>query len=185
MKNSYFLLTCLLGLLIISAGCSNNTATQASHERPIPDDNIEKLRLAEKHKEVVRKWYEEGWNQKRNEELLYECFHQDWMDGHPFFPDQTNGLEGVRQKFTNYQNAFPDIHYTLTQLSADDQYVSVRYEVHGTHLGNIFNIPPTGKKVSSTGIVLYEMQDGKIKRNWGEADLLGLMNQLGNTPTNR
>jgi len=40
-------------------------------------------------------------------------------------------------------------------------------------------IPPTGGKVSFKGLTIYLLSEGKTKEVWVEADLLGLMQQLG------
>lgn len=38
------------------------------------------------------------------------------------------------------------------------------------------------RDVVQTGIKMYEVQDGKIVRFWGETDLFGLLRQLGKVP---
>jgi predicted ester cyclase len=43
-------------------------------------------------------------------------------------------------------------------------------------------IPPTGKKVTLTGISIARIADGKIAEVWGASDQVGLMQQLGATP---
>jgi predicted ester cyclase len=46
-------------------------------------------------------------------------------------------------------------------------------------------IPPTGKQVSFTGIVIDRFKDGKFVEGWGNFDNLGLMQQLGAIPQMR
>lgn len=137
-----------------------------------------KLRQAEINKETIRVWFEDGWNHNRNAELIERVFHPDWSDGNPLRPDQVSGFEGMRELIKFYQEAFPDAHFTITHLFADDKHAAIRYIVEGTHLGDAFGVPATGKKFNSTGIVLYDMRDGKIYRSWQELDLMGIMNQL-------
>jgi len=55
---------------------------------------------------------------------------------------------------------------------------ALRYEVSAIHSATAFGIPATGKHFTSTGIVIYEMADGKIKTSWQELDLMGILNQL-------
>lgn len=38
---------------------------------------------------------------------------------------------------------------------------------------------PTGKTITMTGIEMFRIENGKIAELWGEANLLGLMQQLG------
>jgi predicted ester cyclase len=43
-------------------------------------------------------------------------------------------------------------------------------------------LPPTGKKIEMTGIEIFSLRDGKIVELWGEANLMGLLQQLGVMP---
>lgn len=43
-------------------------------------------------------------------------------------------------------------------------------------------IPPTGKRISVSGIHLTRVVDGKSVEDWGNDDVLGLMQQLGIIP---
>ena len=136
------------------------------------------LKQAEANKETVRLWFEEGWNHNRNEELLERCFDENWRDGNPLRSDQVEGIEGMRQLVRSYKKAAPDAQFTITHLFADHKNVAIRYEVVATHQGNMFGIPATGRQFTSTGIVLYDMKDGKIATSWQELDLSGIINQL-------
>ncbi|GAB4255763.1 MAG: hypothetical protein Kow0027_22590 [Saprospiraceae bacterium] len=133
-----------------------------------------------KNVETVRLWFEEGWNHNRNEELLEEVFHPEWTDGNPLRPNQAVGIEGMRQLVKFYRQAFPDAHFSITHLFGQGNNVAIRYVVEATHHGDAFGIPATGKHFSSSGMVIYEMKDGKIYRSWQELDLMGIINQLRN-----
>ena len=136
------------------------------------------LRMAQKNSETVRLWFEEGWNQNRNEELVDRVFAPDWEDGNPLRADQTVGIEGMRQFVKFYQKAFSEAHFTITHLFATDKQVAIRYEVSAIHVGDAFGIPKTGKHFTSSGILIYDMENGKIKRTWQELDLMGIIKQL-------
>jgi len=41
---------------------------------------------------------------------------------------------------------------------------------------------PTHKRVTNTGIVIYQFRDGKVVRNWLETDRLGALQQIGAVP---
>ena len=140
--------------------------------------SFQELKAEKKNEETIRLWFEEGWNHNRNEELLEQCFHEDWSDGNPLRANQTGGIEGMRALIKSYRKAFPDAQFTITHLFADGNQVAIRYEVIATHHGEMFGIPATGRQFTSTGIVLYEMEDGKIKTSWQELDLMGILNQL-------
>ncbi len=136
------------------------------------------LKMADRNKETIRLWFEEGWNHNRNEELIEKCFDLNWKDGNPLRPNQLEGHEGIRQLVKYYRNTFTESHFKITHLLADEKFASVRYEVSAIHSAQAFGIAPTGKHFTSTGIVIYEMAGGKIKTSWQELDLMGILNQL-------
>jgi predicted ester cyclase len=43
-------------------------------------------------------------------------------------------------------------------------------------------LSPTGKAITMTGIEIFRINDGMIVDLWGEANLMGLMQQLGIMP---
>jgi predicted ester cyclase len=44
------------------------------------------------------------------------------------------------------------------------------------------DIPPTGKKITLTGIFIDRLAGGKFVQRWDSADTLGKMQQLGIVP---
>ena len=162
MKNSTSLTLTLLLCMAILTSCSS----------------LKNEKLAKRNKETVRVWFEEGWNNDRNEELVERCFTPDWRDGNPLRAEQVSGYEGMLQLITSYKEGATDTHFTITHLFANESQVVIRYEVDAVHSGALFGVPATGKRFTSTGIVLYEMVDGRIAVSWQELDLTSILNQL-------
>ena len=54
--------------------------------------------------------------------------------------------------------------------------------MRGTHQGDFFGIPPTGKQVSWTWTEIDRIEDGKFVESWLNGDDLGPMQQLGAIP---
>jgi len=52
----------------------------------------------------------------------------------------------------------------------------------GTHTGNFWGIPPTGKRVKLTAIYIVRIADGKSVEHWGEEDGMQVLKQLGFKP---
>ena len=48
----------------------------------------------------------------------------------------------------------------------------------GLREGEIFGLPPTGKKVSYPGIAIFRLEKRKIVEGWVVGDTLGLMRQI-------
>ena len=61
--------------------------------------------------------------------------------------------------------------------------VAERWTGRGTHLGELRDIPPTGKHVEVPGSVFYRIAEGKIVEFRGQFDMMGLMQQLGVIPS--
>jgi predicted ester cyclase len=58
-----------------------------------------------------------------------------------------------------------------------------RYTVSGTHQGEFFGIPGSGKRIEMTGINIDRFDEsGKLVEEWPEYDLLGAMKQIGAIP---
>jgi steroid delta-isomerase-like uncharacterized protein len=93
------------------------------------------------------------------------------------------GLDGLKKVITNTRTSFPDLHYTLEEIIEAGDKVVVRFTFHGTHKGEYRSIPPTGKKVSYSGIGIWHLAEGKFVEHWSNVDLYGLLQQLGALPT--
>lgn len=78
--------------------------------------------------------------------------------------------------------AFPDIHYTIEDLIAEGDRVTVRWTWKGTHTGEFNGIAPTGKTVTNEGMAIFQMRDGKIIRSWILTDRLGFLQSVGVLP---
>jgi steroid delta-isomerase-like uncharacterized protein len=98
------------------------------------------------------------------------------FNGHAMTPEQ------FKPMIQMWRTAFPDLEYTLENLIAEGEYVVERWSCRGTHRGELFGIAPTGKQISSTGIIIHRIHAGKIVEVTEVADGLGLMQQLGVVP---
>lgn len=78
--------------------------------------------------------------------------------------------------------AFPDLHYTLESLVAEDDRVAVRWTWRGTHTGAFRTIAPTGKQISNSGQAIFTFVEGKIASTSLQTDRLGFLVALGVIP---
>jgi steroid delta-isomerase-like uncharacterized protein len=133
----------------------------------------------EDNKALVRRLLEAG--QSGNWVLLAEVMAEDVLD-HYAFPGQAPGLEGVKQGFEMFRAAFPDLQITIEDMIAEGDKVASRLRVRGTHQGEFFGIPPTGRQVSISAIHIHRIAGGKVREHWGNNDDLGLLQQFGVIP---
>ena len=133
----------------------------------------------ENNKAIVRRFYEEVFNQ-RNLELVDEICTADHVFHNP--PTTLHGREEFKQLLSLYITAFPDARFTVEDEIADGDRVASRYTFRGTHRGELLGIPPTGKQVTVTGIIINRIVNGKTEEGWLNFDALGMMQQLGVIP---
>jgi steroid delta-isomerase-like uncharacterized protein len=136
----------------------------------------------EQDKALVRRFTEMV--NRGDADALDEVVASDLVD-HAAFPGQAGGLEGYKQSLAMSRVAFPDGWITIEDMIAEGDKVVTRYTSRGTHQGEFLSMPPTGKTVAFTGVVIHRIAGGKIAEEWGTWDQLGLMQQLGAIPVPR
>ncbi|MGI8714732.1 MAG: ester cyclase [Solirubrobacteraceae bacterium] len=106
----------------------------------------------------------------------------DFVD-HEELPGIPPDREGVRQLFTRFQTAFPDMRWEAQDVLTDGDKLTARSRFSGTNEGDFMGIPATGKRVAIPLIdILRFGDDGLIHEHWGVLDMLGMMQQLGVAP---
>jgi len=98
-------------------------------------------------------------------------------------PDPNIGAQGVKAAVIMFKKALPDAQVKIEFQLAEGDKVATRYSWSGTHQGEYFGIPATGKRVSWTVTVTFRIADGIIREAWINYDRLGVMQQLGVDPT--
>ena len=89
------------------------------------------------------------------------------------------GTEAWKTFVREFRQAFPDFHDTIEDQVAEGDKVVTRFTSQGTQAGEFMGVPPTGKHVRWTGIVVDRIADDKIVESWGSWDMLGMPQQLG------
>ena len=89
----------------------------------------------------------------------------DWIDHDPL-PGQPAGLAGAEYVVSTMHGAHPDLRFTIDDLIAEDDRVTIRWTLHGTNTGPMLGRPPTGKPVELAAIVIFRIADGKIAERW-------------------
>jgi steroid delta-isomerase-like uncharacterized protein len=88
----------------------------------------------------------------------------------------------LKEVFARLRRAYPDLHFTVEDLIAEDDKVVVRDSVTGTHRGEYMGIPATGKSVTYHKIFIFRFLIGRIVETWSVVDVLSQMRQLGAIP---
>jgi steroid delta-isomerase-like uncharacterized protein len=101
---------------------------------------------------------------------------------HNGFPGQSPGREGAKDLVRVYRTAFPDVQWTIEDQIAEENKVMTRWIAQGTHLGNLFGVAPTGRRVRVEGIGIDWVRDGQLAEGWLSFDQFGLLRQIGALP---
>jgi steroid delta-isomerase-like uncharacterized protein len=128
---------------------------------------------------LVLEYLESVWNQgdaKAFEALTTPDFVY-YLGGQP-----TRGRSEMMQFLEMVRSAFPDWRVEVVECIADNNRVAVRWRGEVTHLGAFHGIPPSGKRISVSGINIYHVVNGKITAEWEQMDSLGMLGQIGMPP---
>ena len=94
-------------------------------------------------------------------------------------PNMPDGLEGAKAVHEKTLIGMPDFRTEIQELIAEGDKVVARVIMTGTHTGDFYGTPATGRRVEFTGIYIVRIADGKIVEHWGEEDGVSLLQQLG------
>ncbi|PVZ20552.1 MULTISPECIES: ester cyclase [unclassified Pseudomonas] len=103
-------------------------------------------------------------------------------DDIPLAPGQGPGPEGIKPIIRSLAEAFPDVRVVIHDMMQAPGRVAVRAEITGTHLGELFGIAATGKKVSLRLHEFHALEEGRVVTTWHMEDWFGLFLQLGQFP---
>lgn len=129
---------------------------------------------ADDNKRLIREEFDSIWNEGEYHE---EKFADDYV-AHGWAPEPID-LEEEREATAAFRSAFPNTYKDIEDLIAEGDRVVLRYGMTGTHEGEFEGIAPTGNDVSTTGIFIYRIEDGRIAESWLNYDGLSLLSQLG------
>lgn len=85
------------------------------------------------------------------------------------------GTEAFRRHVESVPAGVPDVGSDVRDAIAEDDRVTVRFVLPGTHEGRFLGVEPAGEEITMSGIVIYRFQDGKTVERWGEANTLGFL----------
>ncbi len=131
------------------------------------------------NKETVRRFVEEELNQHQLQ-VIQELTTPDHISHDP----TGKATQGVPHNLSSLLSAFPDLHFTITQMLGEGDLVAIQWTASGTHQKPIahmfseFALPATGKTVTLTGFSLFRFSGDKIAEVWNHWDTHHLLRQL-------
>lgn len=129
-------------------------------------------------REIARRYADEVWNAGRLE-VADELFTADHRYHDPLIPDLPPGPHGVRVRASAYLGAMPDAVVAIEDWVEDADTLAARWTWSGTHTGELFGMPATGRRAATTGIHIFHFSADMIAETWVSHDAIGLVTQLG------
>jgi predicted ester cyclase len=94
-------------------------------------------------------------------------------------PGTPAGPEGIKQIVSMFRAAFPDLKITIDEQVAERNLVCSRTTTRGTHRGELFGIPATGKSITMPGLTMVRIVKDRLVESWVRNDVTSVMKQLG------
>lgn len=135
----------------------------------------------EQNKAIVRDRINGEMISQNRLDLVDELFTESFVN-HSAPPGLPTDREGVKMFFGALHAAFSGLHVTVEDQVAEGDKVVTRKTFHGTHTGDFFGVPATGRTISFKLIDILRLVDGRGTDHWNVVDQLGLLRQLGAIP---
>ncbi len=132
----------------------------------------------EEVKTLARRFFEEVWN-RGNGAAIDAYLAEETIGNDPSFG---TGREDFRAQWRSWRAGFPDIHFAVEEIVAENDRVVTRWTMTGTHLRQFWGVPATGRRVTVTGMSLDRISKGRIVAGFDAWDELGMRRQLGILP---
>jgi steroid delta-isomerase-like uncharacterized protein len=131
------------------------------------------------NKAAARRLYEEAFGQGKTE-AVDEVLEADFVCHDPNSETgEIRGAQSIKGEIEYFRNAVPDLFWRVEDQVAEGDKVTTRYTLGGTHQGEFFGVPASGKRVEVSGINIDRFEGGKIVEEWASYDLLGGLRQIG------
>lgn len=131
---------------------------------------------------LVERFYANLWNQF-DKSLIPILLAEDLA-----FRGSPGQVKRGHREFAEYVDfvraAFPDFTNTVEEVVSEGDRSFARLTYRGTHRGELFGIPGTGRRVEYAGAALFRFRSGRIAAVWVLGDLFGLLQQLGEVAPN-
>jgi predicted ester cyclase len=143
----------------------------------------------EQNKAAARRTFEEAFN--RGDLTVIDELVADGVDHQ--HPDEPSFREHLKAVIIALRTAFPDLHFEVSRLIGEGEWVALHSFMTGTHQGDLRPpallppggpsvVPATGRRVKVAHMHLIRFEDGKGTELWHVMDTMALAGQLGLLP---
>jgi len=101
---------------------------------------------------------------------------------HGFPPDFAADRDGIAEFFRALRAGVPDATISAADLLTDGDRVAVRFVLTGTHIGELFGVPPAGARINAEGITILRFAGDRVVERWNRLDDIAFLSQIGAMP---
>jgi steroid delta-isomerase-like uncharacterized protein len=127
---------------------------------------------------LMRRYFDEVWN-RGHLDVLDEIIADDYLNHSASIADPRRGPEDLKPIVRTMRAAITGLNYQILDMVIAPDKAAVYLRVTGTHTGDLFGIPATGKRIDVRQMQIEWIGDGRIWQHWRITDELALMRQLG------
>jgi len=135
--------------------------------------------MSEQMKASARRFFQEVVSEGRLD-VIPELVAEDFVE-HETLPGAPEGREAVGWFVTAFRSAVPDLRAELDDLIVEGDKLVARSTWSGTHEGELFGMPATGKLFVMNVIDIVRFEGDRVVEHWGVSDVAGMMQQVGLT----
>ena len=147
-----------------------------------PSDTLLQLEANQAQLDVNLKMYESIWDKVINGRQIMLINTDSFDENVTAVATSTGdivGLENFKNYYNNYLTGFSDAEFIIVDAFGQGNKIVKHWNFKGTHDGDFFGVPATGKRVDVSGVTLVKMKAGKIASEQDFMDLLDFYTQLG------
>jgi predicted ester cyclase len=111
-----------------------------------------------------------------------EAFHPEFVN---HYRPEGRALQETDRPASGFQafygallQGFPDATVEISEQLAERDLVATRKTLRGTHLGELWDLPPTGNRVELEFIDIFRVCDGRLIEHWTSMDIGALRRQM-------
>jgi predicted ester cyclase len=134
--------------------------------------------MSKENKQLIRRWFEEVWNQKSESAIDRMLDPEARAHGVPTPDGFIVGPEQFKPFHRTLLGAFPDMHFVFHEVLAEGDRVAIRWTATMTHRGDQLGFPATGKHVTLEGSSFLVIGNGKILEGWNQMEFQGMIHSL-------
>jgi steroid delta-isomerase-like uncharacterized protein len=136
----------------------------------------------EENKTIVRRFLDEAWN-NQDLTILDEVIADDLVGHDPNVPGgEVRGREALKDVLRQARAGMPDARIEIEDVLGEGDRTLTRFTVYGTHRGDLFGIPASGRQVRVATLLVSRFAGARIVEEWAIKDMLGLLQQIGAIP---